>query len=39
MLPRFATENFSVGDEITVERRRQLDRDLDGLVVGDGAEF
>jgi hypothetical protein len=32
-------ENFGIGDEIAMKRRRQLDRQLDRLVVLDRAEL
>jgi hypothetical protein len=38
-LAGFAGEDFGVGGEVAVERGREVERDLDGLVVGDGAEF
>ena len=37
--PGFAAQGIGIGDEIAVYRRRQLDRQLDRLVVGDRAEF
>ena len=38
-LSGFATQGIGVGDEVAVYRRRQLDRQLDRLVVGNRAEF
>jgi len=35
----FTAEDFGVGDEVAVEGGREVERDLYGLVVGDGAEF
>jgi hypothetical protein len=38
-LSSFATHSFGMGDQIAVDGRRQFDGQLDGLVIGDRAEF
>jgi hypothetical protein len=38
-LSGFATQGIGVGDEVAVYRRRQFDRQLDRLVVGNRTEF
>lgn len=38
-LARLTTEELGVGYEIAMHRRRQLDREADGLVVEERAEF
>jgi hypothetical protein len=38
-LTAFGRQNFRIGDEIAVHLRRELDRELDGLVVDKQAKF